>query len=99
MLHHEKVETLVFTGAVKNPSNMRVVEHQHLPRSALESLDTTRVLALVVVQDLLGHSRIATTQRYCRVSNLKVEKDYYKAMDLVVKRTSPLQSAPAADNL
>jgi site-specific recombinase XerD len=54
---------------------------------------------LTVIQDLLGHSRIATTQRYCRVSNLKVEKDYYKAMDVVVKRTSPLQSVPAPDNL
>ncbi len=44
---------------------------------------------LTVIQDLLGHSRITTTQRYCRVSNLKVQKDYYKAMELVVQRTSP----------
>jgi site-specific recombinase XerD len=54
---------------------------------------------LTVIQDLLGHSRIATTQRYCRVSNLKVQKDYYKAMDLVVKRTSPVESAVATDSL
>ncbi len=46
---------------------------------------------LTVIQDLLGHSRVATTQRYCRVSNLKVQNDYYKAMDLVVKRTSPVK--------
>jgi site-specific recombinase XerD len=53
---------------------------------------------LTVIQDLLGHSRIATTQRYCRVSNLKVEKDYYKAMDLVVKRTTsvPSDSVPGS---
>ncbi len=50
---------------------------------------------LTVIQDLLGHSRVATTQRYCRVSNLKVQNDYYKAMDLVVKRTSPVLTDPA----
>jgi site-specific recombinase XerD len=50
---------------------------------------------LTVIQDLLGHSRVATTQRYCRVSNLKVQNDYYKAMDLVVKRTSPVHTDPA----
>ena len=36
---------------------------------------------LVTIQDLLGHSRIKTTQRYCKVCNLKVQKDYFEAMD------------------
>ena len=36
---------------------------------------------LVTIQDLLGHSRIKTTQRYCKVCDLKVQKDYFKAMD------------------
>jgi len=34
---------------------------------------------LVTIQDLLGHSLITTTQRYCKVSNRKVQRDYYKA--------------------
>jgi len=43
--------------------------------------------ALVTIQDLLGHTRIKTTQRYCRVSNLKVQRDYYQAMTVVLQRT------------
>jgi len=41
---------------------------------------------LVTIQDLLGHSRIKTTERYCKVSNLKVQRDYYKAMELIMQR-------------
>ena len=46
--------------------------------------------ALVTIQDLLGHSRITTTQCYCRVSNLKVQRDYYKAINVVLQRTLPI---------
>jgi site-specific recombinase XerD len=44
---------------------------------------------LVTIQDLLGHSRITTTQRYCRVSNAKVQRDYFKAMEEVMRTTQP----------
>jgi site-specific recombinase XerD len=43
---------------------------------------------LVTIQDLLGHTRIKTTQRYCKVSNLKVQRDYFKAIEVVVLRTA-----------
>ena len=42
---------------------------------------------LATIQDLLGHGQITTTQRYCRVSNLKVQRDYYKAIEVVLQRT------------
>ena len=38
------------------------------------------------IQDLLGHNWITTTQRYCKVSNLKVQRDYFKAMRTVLQR-------------
>lgn len=46
---------------------------------------------LTTIQDLLGHSQVTTTQRYCWVANLKVQRDYYKAMKLVLQRTQSEQ--------
>jgi len=43
------------------------------------------------IQELLGHSCSNTTERYCTVSNVKVMKDYFKAMDLVMKRASLME--------
>ena len=49
---------------------------------------------LETVQDLLGHNWITTTQRYCRLSNQKIKRDYFKAMELVMKRTGSLATEP-----
>jgi len=43
---------------------------------------------LATIQDLLGHSNVKTTQRYCRVSNVKVQRDYFKAMEVIMLRTA-----------
>jgi site-specific recombinase XerD len=40
---------------------------------------------VATIQDLLGHSLVATTQRYCKISNLKVKRDYYRAMEKIVR--------------
>jgi site-specific recombinase XerD len=52
---------------------------------------------LVTIQDLLGHSRITTTQCYCRVSNLKVQRDYFKAIKVVLQRTQPIRGNEYVD--
>ncbi len=43
--------------------------------------------AMVTIQDLLGHARIATTERYSKVSNIKVQRDYHKAMNVVTDKS------------
>jgi site-specific recombinase XerD len=43
---------------------------------------------LCTIQDLLGHSNVKTTQRYCRVSNLKVQRDYFNAIEVIMQRTA-----------
>jgi site-specific recombinase XerD len=49
---------------------------------------------LATIQDLLGHNWVTTTQRYCKVSNMKVQRDYYKAIEIVMERTSVENTAP-----
>jgi site-specific recombinase XerD len=43
---------------------------------------------VVTIQDLLGHNAINTTERYCSVSNLKVMRDYFKAMEVIMQRSA-----------
>ena len=41
---------------------------------------------LVTIQDLLGHTRIKTTMRYCKLSNMKAQRDYYRAITRVMEK-------------
>ncbi len=65
-------------------SGLNVSCHQLRHTMATQLLNADADLA--TIQDLLGHSKITTTQRYCRVANLKVQRDYYKAMEEVLQR-------------
>jgi site-specific recombinase XerD len=40
---------------------------------------------IVSIQELLGHNWVSTTQRYSNVSNLKVQRDYFKAMEVLIQ--------------
>ena len=66
-------------------SRVKVSCHQLRHTMATQLLNADADLA--TIQDLLGHGQITTTQRYCRVSNLKVQRDYYKAIEVVLQRT------------
>jgi len=72
--------------AYAQKSGLQVSCHQlrHTMATQLLNADAD----LVTIQDLLGHSRIKTTQRYCKVSNLKVQRDYFKAMDRLLGTTA-----------
>jgi site-specific recombinase XerD len=71
-------------------SQVKVSCHQLRHTMATQLLNADAGLA--TIQDLLGHGQITTTQRYCRVSNLKVQRDYYQAMQVVMERTQSLES-------
>jgi site-specific recombinase XerD len=47
------------------------------------------------IQDLLGHNWITTTQRYCKVSNVKVQRDYFKAMRVILSQSQNGKIQPA----
>jgi site-specific recombinase XerD len=48
---------------------------------------------LSTIQDLLGHSHVKTTQRYCRISNLKVQRDYFNAMEVIMQQRAASQDS------
>jgi site-specific recombinase XerD len=50
------------------------------------------------IQDLLGHNWITTTERYCKVSNMKVKRDYFNAMGKILKRCAQRPSSPTLDS-
>jgi len=68
-----------------NKVGLKVSCHQlrHTMATQLLNVDTE----LSTIQDLLGHRLVTTTQRYCRVCNLKVQRDYHRAMEFIIRRT------------
>lgn len=69
-------------------TRLKISCHQLRHTMATQMLNADAELS--TIQDLLGHNWITTTQRYCTVSNLKVQRDYFKAMEEVMQRASPI---------
>jgi site-specific recombinase XerD len=65
-------------------TGLRVSCHQLRHTMATQLLNADAELC--TIQDLLGHSNVKTMQRYCRVSNLKVQRDYFKAMEVIMRQ-------------
>jgi site-specific recombinase XerD len=66
-------------------NNLKVSCHHLRHTMATQMLNAGAELE--TIQDLLGHCSIKTTQRYGRISNFKVQRDYHKAMEAVMQRT------------
>ena len=103
---------LVSKGRYKGqPINVRGIQHRmkyyskkagfkvtcHQLRHTMATQMLNADADLVTIQDLLGHAYIRTTERYCRVSNQKVRKDYYQAIEKVIERHR-LNSGKKLDN-
>jgi site-specific recombinase XerD len=75
-------------------ANLRVSCHHLRHTMATQMLNADADLS--TIQDLLGHSNVKTTQRYCSVSNLKVQRDYFTAMEVIMQQMAgnPNQHQP-----
>jgi site-specific recombinase XerD len=85
-----KGKSLSVRGIQKRMEYYARMTHVKISSHHLRHTMTTQLLNadadIVTIKDLLGHTRIKTTQRYCKVSNRKVERDYFKAMEVVMEK-------------
>ncbi len=62
--------------------------HRFRHTMATQLLNADAMLA--TVQELMGHGCVLSTQRYAKVSNIKVRRDYFKAMEFIMVKTNQI---------
>jgi site-specific recombinase XerD len=67
-------------------TGLLVLCHRFRHTMATQLLNADAMLA--TVQELMGHGCVLSTQRYAKVSNTKVRRDYFKAMEFIMARTN-----------
>jgi site-specific recombinase XerD len=60
----------------------------HVLRHSLAMHLLNQGVRLVVVQELLGHARVTSTQRYARLANRQVREEYFKGMEKVLRKVA-----------
>ncbi len=103
LITNEQRIFLVEIGQYKgNPVSVRAIQKRveyyakksgvHVTAHRLRHTMATQLLNanadLVSIQQILGHSKIKTTQRYTKLSNNKAQRDYFQAMEIVMERTT-----------
>ncbi len=66
-------------------SGIAVSCHQLRHTMATQLLNAN--VALVTLQALLGHTKIGTTMRYCKLANQKAQRDYHSAVSIVMAQS------------
>jgi site-specific recombinase XerD len=83
-----------------NPQQNRSSQNfsRHHLRHAMANQLLNADAEVLSIKDLPGHNWISTTERYCRVSSVKVKRDYFNAMARIWDRSASKADSTTSKN-